>query len=96
MGGYFWRILDSPTWGHAKCRLVRFMGQRGHMGVSLKMYGLTGYVCDHRQKWRLPGFRASLSPAGCRFRRVLVDASFSPRFRALLRGFFSVPRFGLV
>ena len=43
----------------------------------------------------MPRIRASLSPAGCRFRRVLGDASFSPRFRALLRGVFSMPRFRL-
>ena len=64
MGGYFLRILDSPTWGHTKCRLVRFMGQRGHMGVSLKMYGLTGYVCDHGLKSRCASF-SRLAFGGC-------------------------------
>ena len=58
------------------------------MSFSLKMYVLTGYVWDYSQKWCLPRFRASLSGAEARFRRVFGKCLvFAPRFQRLAAGF---------
>ena len=61
------------------------MGQTRHMGFSMTMCGLTGYVCDNSQKWQClvfaPRFRA-LHLIG-KLSLCLVFASFSrPRFQA--------------
>ena len=73
------------------------MGSQSEMvSASFSRLAFSGWLPVSGTFSGMPRFRASLSPdSGC-FRRVLGDDSFSPRFRALLREAFIVPRFGLV